>query len=654
MARKKRSSSIDPPRHQAEDEMLTSTGGSAANPSLEQVLDAVLRLERGERSDGLSQEFGISAGVLESWQQSCRDVCETLTTGVPPSSIRMEQSIAEWTAHVDSIQQTKSQRTFADYFESIAEERLTALDCCQKAEPFRRILLSEGFLPLLIEVAVLQDQRVHSAGEAKFDSVMTSYVDACIPPVPPSQTLLNCWQSAIDDWLNKSTTRAPFDFVPSPLTYKYAYFIHPFPESSSQAGCLNPLPRVTDTLRQFHGKSIDIPATAPWTRTRAYHFASVAPTLTPEVGIQELAEQFLKRVGQGLSETPRTTEHDSAECVTAGSFMMVIPFFRQIKFHAEDFTELIDFGPSPGGCLFAVLLPNGAATSETPRRLRRAAIRCSWLLHQAALAEGDTKAASERTVTEQIKATHEFSRHLLVNAVIRTDYRLERVRRLTNNDDADHRQAFSRVSSSIDNLLCLNECAMGIERRLLKFRSLSLLLSHLRTVYFMGNDSSPEWPSGVPSPSYEATITRHLYMILANLADNAQKIADEDGIVAIGCLRIPDSADTIVWIENTGAQAMPSNCQDFLRGECNEVPRRPDGSEPLGLKTVSQLMREMHLTRAYVSSPFTEEAAIERVADLGLPSVTSLGSRIVGNDFGTRIEIRLAAELAATTQERRS
>jgi hypothetical protein len=311
-------------------------------------------------------------------------------------------------------------------------DNITDEDKLAFVAPFRRIFLVEHFTPLLIEIAAIEDDRQRAAtpeaskiGEERasnFVSNIVSYLDPLLRDSAKvtGNPLLEAWHTAIND-MNSSTSqngdRIMCDFVPHPSTYKHIYLVWPLTDilpserdlPKSSGGVL------TAGLRAGELKGIPEALRHP--------FAPISSELSLPP-IEEVATRFITDLTFHLSKrTSESVLRQEVECLLRQAILVVVPFFRQIDYAAKKRVSTPSLGGNPGGCVFALLVRSSPAEKdndddelrtlpcpmggrEAPsaekdndndaRYLRRAVVKVSWLLQQAALAEGDNKAEIER------------------------------------------------------------------------------------------------------------------------------------------------------------------------------------------------------------------------------------------------------------------
>lgn len=541
---------------------------------------------------------------------------------------------------------------------------------------FRAILKQFNFNPILLEIAAIKDQReLRRTGANDMPDHWSFFVSYLVSYLPQSEArlLIRAWDASVKD-----LTTGRFAIVPDPEVYLSVD--HRVPLGLHAQVAFHYRKKLNELTNWTADDSADAGLYAALTPTQREQLAPLPFELMTDVAgatarrrydfhaqpasTNELVKRTIKQLARGTL-FHLLAAHDGERATKlarylAGSHMFVIPFRRQIQFpfaRAEDEESHRLFGANPGGCVFGIVSKPpelqrpppqsnesspqpGSEPEEQRNRFERAIERISWLAQQASLLEGDATSEIERRVGDEITERVEFSRHLVVNSYVRTEYWIEGLRRLLPQAPQTN-AAFRRVSDSIDNLLCLNECAIKRERRLKKLVSLKDLVAHLRSVYFTEHDESPPSSTGPDLPQFPPDFTRDLYMVLANLADNARKVADDEGVVAIGCFRVPLLENTVVWIENTGDRAMPESCQAYLRGEDVPPPRRQDGSEPLGLRTIVNTLRARGLPLPFVASPFRTVDASARAAALVLSSVDELPSIVRDKPTGTRVELTI-------------
>lgn len=260
--------------------------------------------------------------------------------------------------------------------------------------PFQRILISEGFVPLLIEVAAIQDRRAKRTGVGEGSSVnffvshYASYLDATIRG---SASLLTAWHdtvaAVVRGELNDTHGNPLADVVPNIRTYEFLFGSVPFVDGGFDV--------------QVAKEDIDRITTKPMdpdtpTEIAKYEFAPIVPD-------QQLSDLNTTISTMAKDMVRRLDSDPSIMAFLRGARLVIVPFFRLIDYAVpEELQPLLALTGDrrPGGCVFAVVVPRNDAAHRDPkeclRLLRRASVRISWLLKWLAFSEAESKLVYDR------------------------------------------------------------------------------------------------------------------------------------------------------------------------------------------------------------------------------------------------------------------
>lgn len=280
------------------------------------------------------------------------------------------------------------------------------------AAPFRRIFGEANFIPLLIEIAAIEDNRQTAAAmrsskrgvtafQSNFVSNIVSYFDSAMRASDPAlgSPLIDAWHQAIaamNDHPDEDSRRM-CDFVPLPQTYRHLYLVW------HCASLLN-ANTVLDSGDQAFLTSLTQSTTPGVPVAQRYVFKPIGTQNSP-LDVNEVARRFVEHLIATFNGRVRTSGRcHELESYLQQAILLVVPFYRQIDYTARDLVSTPGLGGNPGGCLFALLLKARGKDieineAEDARRLRRSAVAASWLLQQAALAEGDSQAEIERRMS---------------------------------------------------------------------------------------------------------------------------------------------------------------------------------------------------------------------------------------------------------------
>lgn len=256
---------------------------------------------------------------------------------------------------------------------------------------FHRILASEGFVPLLIEVAAIQDRRAkRSSADGSqiadfFVSHYASYLDAAVRgPV----RLLNAWHESIAavvrGELNDPHGNPLADVVPNIRTYEYLFSSVPFVDGGFGV--------------EVDSEELDLVSKNPDTITEIakYEFLPIVP----EQELSDLQSTIRTMAGDMVE---RLGGDDSIMRFLRGARLVIVPFFRLIDYAVpEELQPLLALTGDrrPGGCVFAVVVPGDSPEHRDPqqclRLLRRASVRISWLLKWLAFSEAESEKMYDR------------------------------------------------------------------------------------------------------------------------------------------------------------------------------------------------------------------------------------------------------------------
>ena len=284
---------------------------------------------------------------------------------------------------------------------------------------------SKEFLPALIEIGVVQDQRLWSErGRGNGACYFVSHVVSNCNPVG-STVFRDAWDAAITSLGNEKIISHPDTYASAYLFEHFAWIVdrarsdwkqwtHPVGNSE--------WPRTIARIRRQQaplsasgfGMGIDISAkpsnvavpidtdNPPVTYKRRYPFDPKEPETPVEDLVALLATQFLCGAIQRLSHSPPHVElllRTLQDCL-----LLIVPFRRPGQSSQKSANSTpADYecrlaGPdSPGGCVFTILKRLPATVQTSPKvtnaldRLDDLALRLSWMLQRATLWEAHTE-----------------------------------------------------------------------------------------------------------------------------------------------------------------------------------------------------------------------------------------------------------------------
>jgi hypothetical protein len=331
--------------------------------------------------------------------------------------------------------------SFASFFRPSPSEKLSPLGD-DKEEitqtvlgPLTSILNSLDLYPLIMEVAAIQDARkvaTNSTNQtARVLQEFTSLIGTYLRSEKENLSLFNAWDSTIKRVIqqpDKGNIDIPLTpIVPNPLTYENVYFVFPLGDIARTSKELSPgfstwknWPEEESLDQERHeelasqgllgsllgpSQCSNIETNPQFYTIRRYPFSlrkPADPTLPIRNVFRGLFYYLLREEAE--SDSGRTT---ALMNLLATSWLLIVPFRRQIDFPTIDGAAYTptDWGGEPGGCCFALVATKDSAIVDGATikdKVVNSAIRISWLLQQAALAEGDSSHSLEREVTIRI------------------------------------------------------------------------------------------------------------------------------------------------------------------------------------------------------------------------------------------------------------
>lgn len=282
-----------------------------------------------------------------------------------------------------------------DVSERDAKERQAIED---SVTSFKDIIEAQTFEPVLIELAVIDDVRLHSKPQRQgahgsnryFVANMISYLDT------PGSIVLDAWQQATDHIVNEPRHIDPI--VSHPATYRTGYLYQSLSWLVEQAYAAQQIPsrdgpKPVQSAREVLARAI---VGYHWMSKVAacrknYLFESADEPAPVHVTMKKLSDGFIlelmKRLASGALLPSDTAAISQVLLKLSRSFLIVVPFRWQVtvipprRESAEALTV-----EEPGGCLFAVVSPRREEVPDATE-LGNVAIRLSWMLFRAALEE---------------------------------------------------------------------------------------------------------------------------------------------------------------------------------------------------------------------------------------------------------------------------